>query len=80
MSEIRALFAAEVSMHQYTFACNIKESFVFASHCLACWQLLLRSETRCYSQGTIIADSREEARGLMVITSGQVRTTLKLMK
>ncbi len=35
-------------------------------------QLLLRSETRYYSQGTIIADSREEARGLIVITSGQV--------
>jgi hypothetical protein len=36
-------------------------------------QLLLRSETRYYSQGTIIADSREEAKGLIVITSGQVR-------
>jgi hypothetical protein len=35
-------------------------------------QLLLKSETRYYSQGTIIADSREEAKGLIVITSGQV--------
>ena len=35
-------------------------------------QLLLRSETRYYSQGTIIADSRDEARGLIVITYGQV--------
>jgi hypothetical protein len=35
-------------------------------------QLLLKSETRYYSQGTIIADSREEAKGLYVITSGQV--------
>jgi hypothetical protein len=35
-------------------------------------QLLLWSETRYYSQGTIIADSREEAKGLFVITSGQV--------
>jgi len=35
-------------------------------------ELLLRSETRYYSKGTIIADSREEAKGLMVITSGQV--------
>ena len=35
-------------------------------------QLLLKSETRYYSQGTIIADSREEAQGLYVITSGQV--------
>ncbi len=36
------------------------------------WQLLLKCETRYYSQGTIIADSREEAKGLIVITSGQV--------
>ena len=35
-------------------------------------QLLLRSETRYYSKGTIIADSREEAKGLIVITAGQV--------
>jgi hypothetical protein len=35
-------------------------------------QLLLRSETRYYPQGSIIADSREDARGLLVITSGQV--------
>jgi hypothetical protein len=39
------------------------------------FQLLLRSETRYYSKGTIIADSREEAKGLMVITSGQVFLT-----
>jgi hypothetical protein len=35
-------------------------------------QLLLRSKTRYYSRGSIIADSREQARGLIVITSGQV--------
>jgi major membrane immunogen (membrane-anchored lipoprotein) len=27
---------------------------------------------RCFSKGSIIADSREEAKMLMVITSGQV--------
>jgi hypothetical protein len=35
-------------------------------------QLLLRSKTRYFSRGSIIADSREQARGLIVITSGQV--------
>ncbi len=35
-------------------------------------QLLLRSKTRYYSRGSIIADSREIAKGLIVITSGQV--------
>ena len=36
------------------------------------WQLILRSESRYFCKGSIIADSREEATGLMVITSGQV--------
>ena len=40
-------------------------------HCLRI-QLLLRSKTRYYSRGSIIADSREDAKGLFVITSGQV--------
>jgi hypothetical protein len=35
-------------------------------------QLLLRSKTRYYSRGSIIADSREDASGLLVITAGQV--------
>ena len=35
-------------------------------------QLILRSEMRYYAKGSIVADSREEAKGLMVITSGQV--------
>jgi hypothetical protein len=34
-------------------------------------QLILRSETRYFSKGSIIADSREDAKCLMVITSGQ---------
>ena len=36
------------------------------------YQLILRSEMRYYAKGSIVADSREEAKGLMVITSGQV--------
>ena len=39
-------------------------------------QLTLRSVTKCFSKGSIIADSGEQARGLMVITSGQVRCSL----
>ena len=37
-------------------------------------QLVLKSETRYFSKGCIIADSNEEAKELMVITSGQVVT------
>ena len=74
MGEIRTLFAAEVQ-------CQFMKSFsLFGASNLAAkrndemfWmQLLMRSETRYYSKGTIIADSREEAKGLIVITSGQV--------
>ncbi len=36
-------------------------------------QLILRSHTKYFAKGSILADSREEAKGLMVITSGQAR-------
>jgi hypothetical protein len=39
-------------------------------------QLILRSQTRYFAKGSIIADSREEAKGLIVITSGQVALLL----
>ena len=35
-------------------------------------QLILRSETRYFAKGAVIAESHERANGLMVITSGQV--------
>ena len=35
-------------------------------------QLIVRSESLYFCKGSIIADSREEATGLMVITAGQV--------
>ena len=35
-------------------------------------QLYLRSETRFYANGTIVAGSKSNATGLMVITYGQV--------
>ncbi len=68
MGEIRALFAAEVSCSlNYVEFSSCPES----THCV--WvQLLLRSETRYYGQGSIIADSRDDSSGLIVITSGQV--------
>ncbi len=37
-------------------------------------QLLLRSRTRYYSAGTIIADSTEKANGIYVVSSGQAST------
>ena len=33
---------------------------------------MLRSETRYFAKGTLIADCHERARGLMVINEGQV--------
>ena len=41
-------------------------------------QLLLKSETLYYSEGTLIADSQDPATGLMVITSGHVSLTRAL--
>ena len=38
----------------------------------------MKSETKYFSEGTIIADSHEQARGLMVITSGFVNAELPL--
>jgi len=41
-------------------------------------ELLLRSKTLHFSQGSIIADSHESAQGLMVITSGFVNVELPI--
>ena len=41
-------------------------------------QLILRSTTKYFSAGSIIADSHENATGLMVITSGSVGVELPL--
>ncbi len=41
-------------------------------------QLLLKSKTIHFSQGSIIADSHESAKGLMVITSGFVNVELPM--
>ncbi len=39
---------------------------------------MLVSSTRCYSEGSLIADSRELADGLMVIKAGQVGVELPM--
>ncbi len=41
-------------------------------------QLMMKSQTKYFSKGTIIADSREKAQGLMVVTSGSVNVELPL--
>jgi hypothetical protein len=51
-----------------------EQGFTHMIHVLFGWQLLLRSKTRYYSRGSIIADSRENANALIVISAGQVNT------
>ncbi len=41
-------------------------------------QLLLKCQTQYYSEGSIIADSRDDATGLIVVTSGQVSIELPM--
>ena len=41
-------------------------------------QLIMKSQTRYFARGSIIADSHEEAKGLMVITSGKVGIELPM--
>jgi hypothetical protein len=51
-----------------------EQVFTHQFHVSFGWQLLLRSKTRYYSRGSIIADSRENANALIVISAGQVNT------
>lgn len=49
--------------------------FAIATILIPCFpgaQLTLKSVTKCFAKGSIIADSSEVAKGLMVITAGQV--------
>jgi hypothetical protein len=46
--------------------------------CCAKQKLLLKSKTKHFSEGSIIADSHELAQGLMVITSGYVNVELPI--
>ena len=41
-------------------------------------QLILKSTTKYYSSGSIVADSHELAKGLLVITSGMVGVELPM--
>ncbi len=41
-------------------------------------QLILKSQTQYYAKGSFIADSRERANSLVVVTSGKVGVELPL--
>ena len=73
IGEIRTLFAAEARTARECFHYGMQKSDPTLM-CLA--QLILRSEMSYYSKGSIIADSRDEAKVVMVITSGQVQFAL----
>jgi hypothetical protein len=51
-------------------SCEIYNCFVL--------QLILRSTTQYFAEGSIVADSRELSKGLMVITSGKVGVELPM--
>ena len=70
IGEIRTHFASEVRHHEIFEMRAPKLSFNMQYHAFR--QLIIRSETRYFSKGSIIAECREEAKGLMIITSGQV--------
>ena len=93
IGEIRTLFSAEVSNKLLSnlrppqrpvitvHADNnmaIRGMIALTAVSCALLQLMLRSKTLCFSKGSIIADSQEDAKGLMVITSGQVCSKSKL--
>mmetsp|Transcript_37950 Transcript_37950/g.101000 ORF Transcript_37950/g.101000 Transcript_37950/m.101000 type:complete len:207 (+) Transcript_37950:1610-2230(+) len=66
ISNIRSLFAAEVCVIWcwLTFSCCSPVAF---------GQMLIRSTTRYFSEKSVIVDTHDEADGLMVVNSGQVR-------
>jgi hypothetical protein len=41
-------------------------------------QLILKSQTKYYASGSLVADSHEQAQGVMVITSGQIGMELPM--
>jgi hypothetical protein len=41
-------------------------------------QLIMKSSTRYFAKGSIVADSHEAAKGLMVVTSGQIGIELPM--
>ena len=55
---------------------NITKQRLLSLASLICWcaQLIMRSETRYFARGSVIADRHEQAKGLMVVTSGQVKS------
>jgi hypothetical protein len=61
-------------------ASGVSKPISETQYCGAVLQLLLKSKTRYFSRGSIIADSREDAKGLVVITAGQVELLFHLLK
>ncbi len=51
---------------------------VRAHFTFVCRKLILKSKTKYFAKGSIIADSREAAKGLMVISSGLVNAELPI--
>ncbi len=75
VSEIRTMFAAEVRLAR----CKrrfLETYFITDSEIIL--QLILKSKTMYFAEGSIIADSHEAAKGLMVITSGFVNVELPM--
>jgi hypothetical protein len=87
MGDIRTMFAAEVRIiyPQVSLSVGIRRAWekfdpLCAGACaLFAFQLLLMGTTKHFPAGAIIADSRSDADGLMVITSGQVRRVSRLL-
>jgi hypothetical protein len=83
VGEIRALFSAEVLNWGKSISIEINQRVVFDIYLLASdkfceFQLILRSTTKYFAEGSILADSRELSKGLMVITSGSVGIELPM--
>jgi hypothetical protein len=74
ISEIRTMFAAEVEISY------LNQTLVFSADdkCFLGRQLLLKSNTRHFAEGSIIGDSHETSNGLVVITSGFVNVELPM--
>ena len=68
--EKRTMFAAEVRSTILPLSITSNKSMSL--------QLKIKSETKYYHEGSIIADSREPAPGLLVITSGFVNVELPM--
>jgi hypothetical protein len=70
IGEIRTLFSGEVRQECQPKISALPDMHLFIGYYNG--QLILKSELRYFCKGAIVADSREDATGLMVVTAGQV--------